>query len=266
MQLVEGATAISGDLPASMTVAVPVPLGAGSELGSGVRRLSAIEAVTAELRRALATADRVPIVVGGDCGVEVAAISHAANRHKLAVVWFDAHADLNTPQTSPSGAFHGMVLRTLLGDGPTVLLPETPLDPARVILAGTRALDAEEQGYIAGSGIRSLAPEELTPGTLAAALRDSGAEAVYLHIDLDVLDPGEFGALGFPEPFGISVAGLIDLIQEAKEALPLVGAGLTEFAPRSPEQAEDELPTILRIIGALSSDRSPREASPTIEA
>lgn len=266
MQLVEGATAISGDLPTSTTVVVPVPLGAGSDQGSGVRRLSTIETVRTELTRALATAEGVPIVIGGDCGVELGAIGHAASRHKVAVVWFDAHADLNTPQTSPSGAFHGMVLRTLLGDGPDELNPDAPLSAKQVILAGTRSLDVAEQEFIAASGIRTLSPEELAPGVLAGALRDSGADSLYLHIDLDVLDPSELGALGFPEPFGITVSGLIDLIREARATLPLAGAGLTEFAPQTPEQADDDLPAILRIMGALTSDRPPETVSPTIEA
>ena len=254
MQLVEGAEAIGGDLPSSSRVMVPVPLGAGSDQGTAVRRLTSIEAVRRDLQQALATADGVPIVVGGDCGVELGAIRHAAGRQKIAVVWFDAHGDLNTPASSPSGAFHGMVLRTLLGDGPEELLPDAPLNPGQVVLAGTRALDPAEQEYIDASGIRTLSPAQLTPETLVDALRASGADALYIHIDLDVLDPGEFGALGYPEPFGVTVADLIGLIREAKATLPLVGAGITEFAPRSAEQADDELPTILRIIGALTSD------------
>jgi arginase len=266
MQLVEGATAIGGDLPQSSTVTVPIPPGAGNDQGSAVRRLSAIQSVRDGLRSALDAAKGTPIVIGGDCGIELGAIAHAASRHKLAVVWFDAHGDLNTPETSPSGAFHGMVLRTLLGDGPGTLLPETPLDPARLVLAGTRALDTGELDYLADSGIRSLSPGELTPGSLASALRATDADAVYLHVDLDVLDPAEFGAIDFPEPFGVTVAELIDLIREAKATLPLVGAGLTEFSPRSPEQAEDGLPTILRIIGAIASDRPPVDASPNIGA
>lgn len=253
MQLIEGAEAIRADLPPSSTATIPVPLGAGSDQGSEVRRLSSIQAVRDELRQALSARTSLPIVIGGDCGVELAAIGHAASAHRLAVVWFDAHGDLNTPQSSPSGAFHGMVLRTLLGEGEAALVPDTVLDPTQVILAGVRALDRGEWEFVEGTGIRTLAPQELTPAALAQALRDCGADAVYLHIDLDVLDPGEFGGLGFPEPFGVTVADLIALIREAKATLPLVGAGITEFAPSSAAQADDDLPAILRIIGALSS-------------
>lgn len=256
MQVAQGAEAISGDLPSARTISVAVPLGAGTDQGSGVRRLSSLEAVRNELQLALDAAGGVPIVVGGDCGIELGAISHAASRRKLAVVWFDAHADLNSPQSSTSGAFHGMVLRTLLGEGPDALLPHTPLEPERVFLAGTRALDDAEQQYIADRGIRSFSPGELEAGTLATALRESGADSVYLHIDLDVLDPSEFSSLGYPEPFGVTVAALIELVREAKATLPMVGAGITEFAPGSSEQADDDLPAILRIIGALATDRS----------
>ena len=266
MRLVEGAEAISGDLPPSSTVVVPVPLGAGSDQASGVRRLSSIESVRTELLKALAGADGLPIVIGGDCGVELGAITHAASRNKLAVVWFDAHGDLNTPESSPSGAFAGMVLRTLLGDGAEALVPAAPLAATQVILAGTRDLDPGEQDFIAESGIPSLSPDMLTPGALADAIRESGADALYVHIDLDVLDPSEFGALGAPQPFGITVTDLIELIREARATLPLVGAGIAQFAPQSPEHADDELPTILRIIAALSSDRAPETTSPTIEA
>jgi arginase len=271
MQLVDGTDAIGGDLPSSRTTVVAVPLGAGSDQGSGVRRVSSIEAVSNELQQALATTKGVPIVIGGDCGVELGAISYAAQRHNLAVVWFDAHADLNTPQSSTSGAFHGMVLRTLLGEGAEALQPETALDPSRVFLVGTRALDDPEQSFIAESGIRTFAPGELAEGELVAgrlaqALRDSGADGVYLHIDLDVLDPGEFSSLDFPEPFGLTVSALIALVREAKSALPMVGAGLTEFAPGSAEQADDDLPTILRIIGALAAEPAAEPVSPTIEA
>jgi arginase len=266
MQLVEGADAISGDLPPSSTVVVPVPLGAGSDQGSGVRRLSSIETVLGQLVPALAVADGMPIVIGGDCGVDLGAITHAASRHKLAVVWFDAHGDLNTPESSPSGAFGGMVLRTLLGDGPEALLPATPLETTQIVLAGTRSLDSDEQQFIAENGIRTLPPEQLTPGALADAIRTTGADSLYVHVDLDVLDPSEFGALSAPQPFGITVADLINLIREAKATLPLVGAGIAQFAPDSPEQADEELPTILRIIGALASDRAQDVPSPTIEA
>lgn len=252
MRLADGAEAIRGDLPGQSTRLIAVPSGAGSDLGSGVHRLSSIAAVRDELLTALRSATRTPITIGGDCGVELGAIGHAVEAGRVAVVWLDAHADLNTPATSPSGAFGGMVLRTILGDGPEAVSPATPLTPDRVILAGVRAIDDAESDAIDTLGIVHLDPRLLTVETLSAAIIASGAESVYLHIDLDVIDPAEFDCVAAPEPFGISFALLIELIAAARATLPLAGAGITGFAPGSQDAAADDLPSILRIVGALT--------------
>lgn len=255
LQLQEGAQAIRGDLPASRTTTVEVPLGAGESLGSGIRRISSLQAVRDRAEEALAALPDVVVAIGGDCGIELAPVAHAHARHPgdLALVWLDAHADLNSPESSATGAFHGMVLRTLLGDGFPSLVPDDPLPPERVVLAGTRALDEPEAQWIAERGIRMLPPGELSPDALVAAVEATGARAIYLHVDLDVLDPAEFGSLGYPEPFGVGTASLVESIRALVARFELAGAGICEFAPSSPEGAADDLPTILRIIGALTS-------------
>ena len=253
MRLADGAEAIRGDLPASATHVVDVPSEAGTDEGSAVLRLSSLRQVRDAQLAALESIAGLAITIGGDCGADLASVQHAAaHNDAMALVWIDAHADLNSSEESPSRAFHGMVLRTLLGDGPETLLAGTPLSARRVILAGTRSLDDSELAYIEASGISVIAPEALDIGSLTAALTVSGATSVYLHIDLDVLDPAEFGSVGYPEPFGISLASLLELIAAAKAALPLAGAAVTEFAPASPDAAADDIGSILRIIGALA--------------
>ena len=254
MRLAEGAAAIREDLPLSATVVVEVPSEAGTDEGTAVLRLSSLRQVRDAQLAALATLSGLAITIGGDCGVELASIQYAAaHNDSMAVVWIDAHADLNAPAESPSHAFHGMVLRTLLGDGPEALVPDIPLSPGRVILAGTRALDDAELAYLEGAEIVMIAPVALDADSLTAALAASGATSVYLHVDLDVLDPAEFGPVGYPEPFGISLAALLAVIAAAKAALPLAGAAVTEFAPASVDAGADDQGTILRIIGALAS-------------
>lgn len=257
LQLQDGAEAVRGDLPASRTVVVDVPFGAGEGLGSGVRRLTSIQAVRDQVAEALAELAHPDVVVtiGGDCGIDLAPIERANTAHPddLAVVWLDAHADLNTPESSPSGAFHGMVLRTIAGDGFPSLVPDAPVPSSRIVLAGTRSLDEPEAQWIGEHGIRILPPAELTPEALGAAIEATGASAVYLHIDLDVLDPAEFASLGYPEPFGVTVSSLLDAIRAVTARFELAGASICEFAPSSPEAASDDLPTILRIIGALTT-------------
>jgi arginase len=243
MRLVEGAEAIRGDLPTSATRLVEVPLEAGDELGSGISRLSSLQLVRQRLSQEIASAGGPVLTIGGDCGVEWAPISAFAGSD-VTLVWFDAHPDLNSPETSPSAAFHGMVLRTILDEG---------FDPKRVVLAGTRAFDDAEAEYVESAGIAHVPCDRLTdPAALIAAIEATGGERVYVHVDVDVLDPAYCAALGFPEPFGIDPATLVSLIGALRERWPLAGAGLTEFAPESEESAADDLPTILRILSAIT--------------
>lgn len=243
MRLVEGAEAIRGDLPASVTKLIDVPLEAGDELGSGISRLSSLQLVRQRLSQEIAAADGPVLTIGGDCGVEWAPIGAFAGTD-VTLVWFDAHPDLNSPQTSPSAAFHGMVLRTLLDEG---------FDASRVVLAGARAFDDAEAEFVDSSRIAHVPCTQLAdPAELLAAIEATGGNRVYIHIDVDVLDPAHCAALGFPEPFGIDPATLITLIGAIRERWPLVGAGLTEFAPESAASAADDLPTILRLISALT--------------
>jgi arginase len=253
MRLVDGADAIRADLPSSATVEVPVPAEAGSSEDTSVHRLSSIVAVRDSLATALGTRGGLPVVIGGDCGVELASIGRAIESGETAVLWLDAHPDLNSPESSASSAFHGMIVRTLLGDGPAALVPAHPLAASHLVLAGTRASDDAESEYIAASGIRMLSPDQVTAGGIGEALVATGAKSVYIHVDLDVLDPAEIDGVGFPEPFGLTLRALLDAIAAAKATLPLVGAGITEFAPAEPETAGDDLGSILRIVGALTS-------------
>ncbi len=253
MRLVDGADAIRGDLPSASTTVIPVPLEAGEPQGSGVSRFSSLQLVRDRQAMALSIIEGVAITIGGDCGVELAAVAHVADRGELALVWFDAHADLNTPESSPSSVFNGMVLRTLLGDGAPGLVPANPVSADKVVLVGARELDPPEDAYLAESGIPLLGPAEVTSGSVVDALTAMGATRVYVHLDLDVLDPSEFEGIDNPVPFGLGAATVIETIRAIKARFELVGAGITEFAPSSPEQATADLPTILRIIGALAA-------------
>jgi arginase len=253
MRMIDGAEAIRGDLPSASTVTVSVPLEAGEAQGTGVSRFSSLQLVRDRVAMTLSTIEGVAITIGGDCGVELAPVEHFADQGDLAVVWFDAHGDLNTPESSVSSVFGGMVLRTLLGEGEPGLVPSTPLKPGQVILVGPRELDPPEDAYVAESKIPLLEASEVTAKQLLAAVKSTGATRVYIHVDLDVLDPAEFAGLDSPVPFGLSASTLVELIREVKAKYDVVGAGITQFSPTSPDQAEEDLPTILRIIGALAA-------------
>lgn len=271
MQLAEGAEALREDLPASATREVPVPLEAGDAMGTPVARLSSLLRARDAAREAIVElGDAPPVIVGGDCasslaGLEAAVRAHGADR--LAVLWFDAHPDLQHPSTSPSGAASGMTLRHALGEGSPDLACEAPIDPALLTLIGTRAIDPEEDAEIERRGVHVLDPVSIAgvtdpeqrpdPGALAAAVRDrladSGAECVYVHVDFDVLDPAEFSAVHEAVPFGVTVAQLTAAIRAAVASLPLAGASICEFAPASASAAAEDLPTVLRVLAALTS-------------
>lgn len=256
MRLVDGAEAVLGDLPSSATTVIEVPTEAGESQDTGIRRFSSLVVVAERMRDALASMRGAVITVGGDCGVEFAAIGHAVSRASgpVAVVWFDAHPDANGPETSPSGAFCGMVLRAVTGEGVGALSakPSEAVPADRVITAGTRLSDPGELEALTAAGARTLPPHELTAEELVQAVLATGAESVYIHIDLDVLEPADIAGLFDPVPFGVGAGHLVACIDALRARFALAGAGVTAFAPSTPAAASDDLPTILRILGALS--------------
>ena len=254
LRLSDGAEAIRGDLPFASTRVVDVPLEAGDEQGSGLARLGSLQLVRERTHQVLAEVPDWALAIGGDCGIALAPVERAvaAGGDELAVVWFDAHPDLNTLETSPSGAFSGMVLRTLLGDGVGALVPAAPLAAERLVLAGVRSVDEGEDAFLSGSPITRVPAGELATG-LVGAVESTGAASVYLHIDLDVLDPAELAGLSDPVPFGVSVAELVQAIRSLTARFRIAGASIAGFSPSSVEAANDDLPGILRIIGALTS-------------
>jgi arginase len=255
MQLIDGAQAIAGDLPRSATTVLDVPLEAGEALGTGVHRLSALQRVRDQVAAALDGNAEPVLTVGGDCGVALAPIAHAAARHpSLAVVWVDAHPDLNDPESSPSGAFAGMVLRAVLGGGePALALTAGTVTAERVVVVGARSFDDAELALVESLGITALPVAALDePDALAQAVAATGADAVYVHVDVDALDPAELAGNAHPEPFGLSVATLTAAIGRLRADVPLVGASIAGYSPASIESATDDLGAILRIVGALA--------------
>ena len=254
MSLIDGAEMIAGDLPHSACHRVDVPVEAGESLGTGVLRASTLRRVASHTREELeAFPDDHLIVVGGDAGVAVPAIAHASERYgDIAVVWFGARGGLHSPETSPTGAFASMALRAVLGDAPEGLRVEAGRVDARcVILAGARDLDIAEEIYADDSGIRSIAAAEIV-AAIGEAVAATGASRVYVHVELDVLDPAHIEGVSSPQPFGVTSTDLVAAIAAVREALPLAGASLSGFAPRSADAGVADMGTILRVIGALA--------------
>jgi arginase len=137
----------------------------------------------------------------------------AARSGRIALVWFDAHGDLNTPETSPSGNAWGMPLRMLLDSG--------AVDAEDTILLGARNLDPPEREYVAAIGLRTDLDE------LDAALE--GTEGAYVALDVDALEPGEIQPF-MPEPGGLSVTEVEEILGLVRERAAVLGAGFSGLA------------------------------------
>ncbi|MDT0156839.1 arginase family protein [Microbacterium sp. ARD32] len=255
MLLVDGASAIAGDLPRRQTTMLDVPLEAGEALGTDVRRLSSLRRVRELVAEHLhaehpGDADEQLVVIGGDCSVTVAALS-AVDTSDLAVLWCDAHPDLNDPSSSPSGAFSGMALAAILGDGEPQLALQPGVPAERVVLLGARSVDASERSRL--GAVRTISADDAEdPDAVVAAVRATGAARVWVHIDVDVIDPSELEGVSDAEPFGVRAAALAAAVRQLREHLPLAGATIAGFAPRTPLDAVRDLGVILRLIGSVA--------------
>ncbi|NIJ13632.1 arginase [Saccharomonospora amisosensis] len=228
---------------------VPVE-SAGSDTVDGVGNRSVLVRNRDAQLAALEVPEGKVLTIGGDCGADLVPAGVARYRYgeDLGVVWFDAHADCNTPASSPSGAFHGMVLRALLGEGDPEFAASPAVATGRVVLAGTRTFDAAEREVVE-AGLVCHVPPPTDPRDLLAVLREAAATKVYLHIDLDVLDPSEFGWTGYHEPGGISLAWLVAAVAGLAE-LEVVGAAVTECAASTHDQVEPLRP-LFEVLGRL---------------
>jgi arginase len=171
-----------------------------------------------------------PVVLGGCCCAHIGAVEALAARYRrLAVVWVDAHGDLNTPETSPSGNLWGMPLRMLV-DGGIVAAED-------VALVGARNLDPGEEAFIAGSGLR------IGARGVEAVLAD--ADAAYVALDADSLDSRDVISF-MPERGGLRAEEVEGLFRHVVGAVPVAGVGLSGLAPDA-----SNLRPLERLCGAL---------------
>lgn len=191
-------------------------------------------------------------VLGGDCGVSLLPITYLnARTEKLAVVWLDAHGDLNTPASSPSKHFHGMVLRSALGDGDADMLELTfkAITVDQVILIGARDLDAPESEFVASKNIKRFSSEDAL-GVLEH-LRNGGFSSLYIHLDFDAFDPSEIDFTRFPTPDGLSIQTVVNLLEKLRSEFKVIGCALTECGPRDEAHWQSDHHKLEPILAAL---------------
>jgi arginase len=175
-------------------------------------------------------------LVGGTCASEIAPVSFLNRKYDrdVTVLWFDAHGDLNTPESSLSKHFHGMPLRILMGDGPKEIQAFVfeHLLCSQVILAGSRDLDPLEVAYAEHNQMVFLSTAALAnTDALVSAIRKSGSENLYIHLDFDVLEPNDFPHLLLPTPDGMMFEDLIEVLGRLRDEFSVIGSSIVEYVP-----------------------------------
>lgn len=195
---------------------VPVPTRETLGFGRGLDYLPTITAVCREVAERTAQVirnGRIPLVLGGDHSVSAGSAAGVATAlaergERLGVIWLDAHADLNTPESSESGNVHGMPLAHLLGHGDRAMAsaatPSPAVRPEHAVVIGARDLDPAERRHIREFGVRVYTMREIDERGMRAVLQEAialvsdGTHGIHVSLDLDFLDPREAPGVGTP--------------------------------------------------------------------
>jgi arginase len=191
------------------------------------------------------TGGRVPVIAAADCSIAVTTLP-AALRHRpdARVLWLDAHGDYNTPASSGSGYLGGMCLAGACGEWDAGL--GDTIAAERLVLAGVRDLDDGERELLERSEATVIGASVVE--TLVAVKNALDGAPVFIHLDLDVLDPEEFPA-AVPAPGGLSSDKLYDLMEAVADDSELVGLEVTAFeAPDDADELADAAETAMRVL------------------
>jgi arginase len=188
----------------------------------------------------------LPVVLGGDHSVAMGTIAGLARhfngrREKLGLIWFDAHADANTPETSPSGNIHGMPLAVVLGHGADSLVHLAGFLPmveaSRAALVGIRDVDPAERGTVKSSGIGAFTMRDVDERGMRSVMEEAikrattGTAGVHVSFDLDGIDPDFAPGVGTPSPGGLSYREAHLAMEMLADTGKVVSAELVEVNP-----------------------------------
>ena len=229
---------------------IPVPTG---DLNPGRSSLRYSDVIT-KVCKALAQrthdavkAGSVPVTLGGDHSLAMGSISGVAKavraqKKRFGVLWVDAHGDINTPQTSPSGNVHGMPLAHLLGMGDRTLAKLAGFAPAieagRVAIVGVRDLDLAEKANLKKSGIRVFTMMDIDRHGMARVVEQAietasggGADGFHVSFDVDAADPSVAVGVGTPKRGGLTYREAHLLMEMVAETGRMLALDLTEVNP-----------------------------------
>ncbi len=188
------------------------------------------DAIGWEVRHALSQGE-FPIVLAGNCSSAVGILAGRPN--DAGVIWFDAHGDFNTPQTTISGYLDGMALAMATGRAHADTVARVrnfrPIEEPRVLLIGARDLDDGEARALDSSQVQRLAEQEI--GRLSARLSGFPATAFYVHVDLDVLDPDWARVNRYAPAGGLSPRALVSAVEVISQRAHVYALAITAYDP-----------------------------------
>ncbi|MGN7386295.1 arginase [Sporosarcina sp. SAFN-015] len=186
---------------------------------TNLKNLEEVVQATSELANRVAEVvekGNFPLILGGDHSIAIGTIAGLSSTYKnLGVIWYDAHVDMNTAETSPSGNIHGMPLAVLMGRGHERLVnifkEGQKVKPENIVIIGARSVDPGERLLIKDLGIKVFTMHEIDRDGMTSVMKEAIAylqaknvDGVHLSLDLDGLDPLYTPGVGTPVPGGIS--------------------------------------------------------------
>ena len=202
-----------------------------------------------------------PVVIGGDHTSALGFHTGLARAcGETGIVWVDAHTDLNTPESSPSGNLHGMVMAGLLGRGSELMLATTATcqtRPKHVAMVGVRDIDPGEQMWLDEGTINCMTMDEVRERGLATCMRGAvdtanQAEAGFgLTIDIDVIDPCEAPFVATPVKGGLGVEELAKALSDLPNKDRLLGMEVVEFTPRDDSDAQAGVELVTKLVSGV---------------
>lgn len=236
--------------------------------GEKLKYLQEICRVNAELCCTVAREmdnNRFPLIIGGDHSIAIGTIKGVLqNVKRLGIIWFDAHADVNTEQTTFSGNIHGMSLAVALGYGHPELVAiggaDAKASPENVVIIGARSIDPGEKVFLKEKGIRVFTMHDIDRYGMKHVMEEAiriatdGTDGVHLSLDLDGIDPHDAPGVGTPVVGGISYRESHFAMEMLHESGALVSAEIVEVNPmldRNNKTAE----TAVALAGSVFGER-----------
>ncbi len=217
----------------------------GEPASEELRNLKAITKASVKLAETvdnIVASGAFPLVLGGDHSIAIGTLAGLAKHYQnLGVIWYDAHADLNTKETSPSGNIHGMPLAISLGIGHEGLTAiygkEAKIKAENIVIIGARSLDDGEKELIRDKGIKVYTMHEIDRLGMTRVMEETidylrgRTDGVHLSLDLDALDPNDAPGVGTPVAGGISYRESHLAMEMLEESKLITSAEFVEVNP-----------------------------------